>query len=43
MREEPFNQFPVASFLCSLCALFLIFLVLARSVFPTIIDEAELN
>ena len=40
MREEPFNQVTVASFLC---ALFLVFLVLAGSVFPTIINESEVN
>jgi len=39
MREEPFNQVTVASFLSSLCALFFVFLVLAGSVFPTIVNN----
>ena len=43
MREKPFNQVTVASFLSSLCALFLVFPVLAGSVFPTIIKESEVN
>ena len=43
MREESFNQATVASFLSSLCALFLVFLVLAGSVFPTITNESEVN
>lgn len=43
MREEPSNQVTVASLLSSLCALFLVFLVLTGSIFPTIVNESVIN